>query len=131
MERAIDDAVAELSALLLAASFALIGASLLGVGGTIGLAAVFAITTVALFLVREHLGDLAASYPLLARTLSDLWIGTTAATVTVLVALGATPGELQTLGGLIGLAGMLNYFVRPLYRLLYRAGRWVAEATGG
>lgn len=131
MERAIDDAVAEFSALLLAASFVLIGASLLGLGATLALAAVLILLTVGLFVTRKYLAEFVDEYYLIARTVEDCWIGTTAAALTVLVALGATPGELQTLGGLIGLAGMLNYFVRPLYRLLYRAGRWISEASKG
>lgn len=131
MERAIDDATAEFSILLLAASFALIGASLLDIGASLPLAAVLALASVGLFLTRERLGATVADYYLLARSVEDLWIGTTAATVTVLVSLGATPGELQTLGGLIGLAGMLNYLVRPVYRLVYRTGRRLSDATNG
>jgi len=129
MDRAIDDAVAEFSALLLAASLALIGASLLNLGGSLVLMAVFAIIAVGLFVTRAALGDLFAEYYLLARTLEDLWIGAVAATVTVLLALGATPGELQTLGGLVGLAGMLNYLLRPVYRLLYRLARRLSDAS--
>ena len=131
MERALDDAAAEFSALLLAAAFALIGASLLGLGGSLLLAAVFALASVALFVLREPLADLASTSYLLARTVEDLWIGTAAATMTVLVALGTTPGELQTLGGLVGLAGMLNYFLRPLYGLLYRIGNRLSNAANG
>ena len=123
MERALDDAVAEFSALLLVAAFCCIGASLVGLGGSLPLAGLFALLSAGLFLASDELGAIAADYYLLARTLEDCWIATTAATVTVVLAIGASPGELQTLGGLIGLAGMVNYFLRPLYRLTYRLGR--------
>ena len=33
----------------------------------------------------------------------------------MLVFLGASPGELQTLGGVIGLLAVLNHMLRPLY----------------
>lgn len=131
MERALDAAVAEFTVLLLVAAFALIGASLLGLGGSLPLAIAMALATVGLFAVRHPLATLAEDYYLLARTLEDGWIGTTAATLTVLVALGATPGELQSLGGLIGLVGMLNYFLRPVYRILFRVGRRVRGGTNG
>lgn len=129
MERALDDAVAEFTALLLVAAVALIGASLLGLGGSLPLAGVLAVASVGLFLARHALADLAADYYLLVRVLEDCWIGTTAATLTVVVSLGTTPGELQTLGGLIGLVGMLNYFLRPLYRLTYRLGRRLTDGA--
>lgn len=129
MERALNAAVAEFSVLLLVAAFALIGASLLGLGGSLALAGVFALTTAGLFAVREPLADLATDFYLVARTLEDAWIGTAAATLTVLVALSASPGELQTLGGLIGLVGMLNYFLRPIYRLTYRLGRRLSNGV--
>lgn len=129
MERALNAAVAEFSILLLVAAFALIGASLVGLGGSLPLAIAFALATVVLFVVREPLAALAADYYLVARTLEDCWIGTAAATLTVLVALSASPGELQTLGGLIGLVGMLNYFLRPLYRLTFRLGRRLSNGA--
>jgi hypothetical protein len=31
----------------------------------------------------------------------------------------ATPAEVQALGGLLGLVGMANYFLRPLYLFAY------------
>lgn len=129
MERALNAAVTEFSALLLVAAFALIGAGLLGLGGSLPLVGAFALASAGLLAVREPLADLAADYSLVARTLEDGWIGTTAATLTVLVALGASPGELQTLGGLIGLVGMLNYFLRPVYRLTYRLGRRLSNGV--
>lgn len=58
---------------------------------------------------------------------ADLWVGPGAAAVIVLVALDATPGEVQALGGLVGLLGMANYFLRPIYRALYGLARRLAR----
>ena len=38
------------------------------------------------------------------------------ATAVSLAFLGASPAELRALGGLVGLVGMTNYFLRPVYR---------------
>ena len=48
------------------------------------------------------------------------------AAVAVVLFPEATAGEVQALGGLIGLAGMGNYFLRPVYRLVYGVGRRLA-----
>mgnify|MGYP000645744750 CR=1 FL=1 len=41
-----------------------------------------------------------------------------AAVATALV-FGATPAEVQTVGGLLGFLGMVNYFLRPVYHMAY------------
>jgi hypothetical protein len=51
--------------------------------------------------------------------LTALWFGPLAAGVVCLGSLGASPAELQALGGLLGLVGMANYFLRPVYRLAH------------
>ena len=47
-----------------------------------------------------------------------LWLGGVVAAVVFLLGLPASPGELRALGGIVGLVGMANYFLRPVYRLL-------------
>lgn len=59
--------------------------------------------------------------------LADLWLGPTLAAVVVLFFLDASAGEVQALGGLVGLAGMANYFLRPVYHLCYGLGRRLAS----
>jgi hypothetical protein len=108
------------TAILLAASTGLIAAGVAGLGGSLALAAVFACLGGLFFVGRGVLGRA-------PRTLghdfgeygTTLWLGPLAAAVVVVVALGATPAELQALGGLVGLGGMLNYFLQPLYRLVH------------
>lgn len=44
-----------------------------------------------------------------------LWLGPILAAVALVLEPGATPAEMQALGGLVGLLGMANYFLRPVY----------------
>jgi hypothetical protein len=44
------------------------------------------------------------------------------------VGFGASPGEVQALGGLLGLVAMANYFFRPVYYAVYATGRWASRA---
>jgi hypothetical protein len=54
-----------------------------------------------------------------ATYVADLWLGPTLAAVVVLAFFDAAAGEVQALGGLVGLVGMLNYFLRPVYHLIF------------
>jgi len=111
---------------LLAASVALIGPGVAGVDSSLVLAGILVALAAVLFASSDALG---AAPRALGHDVgyygAVLWIGPLVAAGVVLVALDATPGELQALGGLVGLAGMLNYFLRPLYRLGYAALRAV------
>jgi hypothetical protein len=51
---------------------------------------------------------------------SGLWLGPVIAAVTVVVGivLGTTPAEFQALGGIVGIIGVINLLLRPVYRLL-------------
>jgi len=99
MRRALDRAVAQLSALLLLSGVCLIGASLLGVGtGPLLFGALLA-ATVALYLARDAVPRI-ERFPewALADLGSDLWLAPLIAASAVLVAPGATPGEVQSIG---------------------------------
>jgi hypothetical protein len=118
MRRALDRAVAQLSALLLLSGVCLIGASLLGVGtGPLLFGALLA-ATVALYLARDAVPRI-ERFPewALADLGSDLWLAPLIAASAVLVAPGATPGEVQSIGGLVGLVALIVYFARPLIPL--------------
>lgn len=106
--------------ILLTASTALIAAGITGRGSSLVLAALFLCLAGLCFAGRKALGRA-------PRALGHdfgyygtaLWIGPLVAAAVVVVALDATPAELQALGGLVGLGGMLNYFLQPLYRLVH------------
>jgi hypothetical protein len=103
---------------LLAASVALIGPGVAGVGGSGLLVIVLVGLTGVLFILREPLGH---APRLLGHDIGDygevLWLGALVAACVVVIALDASAAELQALGGIVGLAGMGNYFLRPLYGL--------------
>jgi hypothetical protein len=105
---------------LLFASATLILPALLESGATAPLAAVLASLAGALWLLREQLATLPTvvgyNLGLYGR---DCWLGAALGSAVTLLFLGASPDELQALGGVLGLVGMVNYFLRPLY--LYAA----------
>ncbi len=103
---------------LLTASVALIAAGVAGFGGSVGLVVMLVGFAVLLFALKD---ELARAPDALRHDLGAygavLWVGPLLAAVVVALMLDATPAELQALGGLVGLVGMVNYFLRPLYRL--------------
>jgi hypothetical protein len=111
---------------LLAASAVLIGPGVAGIGSSFVLAGTLVALAALLF---AGSGALGAAPRAVGHEVGDygavLWVAPLVAAAVVLLALDATPGELQALGGLVGLAGMANYFLRPLYRLGYAALRTV------
>lgn len=114
---------------LLLAGLLLVAASLAGLGGSVPPLALFVALAAAGYLVRDRLrsvGTVAGRD--VGGHLETAWVAPTLAATTTLLAWGATPGEIQSLGGLLGLAGMANYFVRPVYLSLYG---FVSSATDG
>mgnify|MGYP006926898112 CR=1 FL=1 len=108
--------------ILLVASFLLIGPGLAGVGPTIPLAGGLAVLAALLWLGRDRLRMLptVVGYDLgwYAR---DSYLAAVLSVPLVLLRLGGLAAELQALGGLVGLVGMANYFLRPLYLLVANA----------
>lgn len=104
---------------LLVASFLLIGTGLAGVGATLPVAGGLAALGAGLWAVRDTLRTLptVVGYNLgwYAR---DSWLAPAVSIPVVLLGLGGPPAELQALGGFVGLVGMGNYFLRPLYLLV-------------
>jgi hypothetical protein len=116
MYRALDRLTLEATVYLLVAGLLLIGASLASLDGSAVVVGVLLVAAVALFAVRQRVPSLGTLFNHdLQRTLRDLWIAPALAATTTAVALGASPGELQSLGGVLGLVAMLNYFLRPVY----------------
>lgn len=120
------------TAVLVVASFLLIGPSLLGVGGSWHLTLALGLLAIALTLVQTQRD----AFPVIlefdsGRWVKQLWLAPlVAATVVLLVEPSANPGELRALGGILGLLGIVNYLVRPLYLSLFEiARRLVGRAT--
>jgi len=111
----------------LVAGFCLIVAGLAGSRATFALA----IELLALAGVVSVAVSTAEKRDLLAfdrhRYAADLPLAPSVAAVATLVFLGSSPGEVQAVGGGLGLLGMSNYFLRPVYHALYRAVRWVVS----
>lgn len=109
----------QITYVLLAASLVLIGPALAGFGGSIGLAGVATGLGVGLYLLREQLAEVEPRFGYDPRPyLRVTWAAPPVAAVVILLGLGSSPAELQALGGVVGLAGMANYFLRPIYFLL-------------
>lgn len=104
------------TAVLLLTSAVLILPGLAGLSGTVGLAVVLAVLSGILFVARQRIANLpgvADSVP--SRYLTDIWLAPLLGALAIAAVSGASPGELQTLGGIAGLLGMANYFIRPVY----------------
>jgi len=116
---------------LLVASVVLIVPSLVGLAASLPLLVAFAVLGGALFAVRDPLAS-AVSVPTMSvgPVLRVTWVGPVVAGLIVLVALDATPDELQALGGLCGLVAMANYFLRPVYGVVISLGRSVGRTLG-
>jgi len=113
---------------LLVASVLLIGPGLAGLGASAVLGVLLAGVGAALFVLRDRLVALVAPVDArLARYAGDLWLAALLGALVVVAMHGASPAELQALGGLAGLVGMANYFLRPVYfvgsSVLRRLGR--------
>lgn len=104
---------------LVVTSAVLIGPAAAGIGATPLLAAALGALTAALWVGRETLGSLptVVGYEF-GQHARDAWIGAALGTAVVVLTLGAPAVELQAFGGVAGLIGMMNYFVRPLYLFL-------------
>ncbi|WP_459193325.1 hypothetical protein [Halosimplex sp. J119] len=119
MDRSLDGVVMRSTVVLLAAGLCLVTAGTAGVGGSIPLALALAIVGGGLYFVATNV-DGSPGGGLDAREVAtDLWVGPLVAAVVVVLWFGTSPGEIQALGGLVGLVGMLNYFLRPFYHLVY------------
>jgi hypothetical protein len=65
--------------------------------------------------------------------LAGLWLGPIVGVIATGVALliGASPGELMSIGGLVGIVGVVNMLLRPVYRLLSYLVSFLLSAGGG
>lgn len=121
--------IQRLTVVLLAASLSLIGPGLAGLGASVPLVVALAAAAGLLALTRAEAGGRRWPGMVPVRYLRDLWAGPLVAGVVALAMLGSSPGEVQALGGVCGLVGMLNYFLRPIYALLASLGAYLRRAA--
>lgn len=105
-----------LSFVLLLTSAILVLLGRLGFGSSPPLAGALVLVAAGLFSARRRLravGPIAGWRA--GRYLLVSWLGPLVAAALVVFASGATPAEVEALGGLAGFAAMVNYFLRPVY----------------
>ncbi|MFB6139079.1 MAG: hypothetical protein ABEJ26_01430 [Halosimplex sp.] len=120
MDRTLDGVVMRATVVLLTAGLWLVGAGTAGLDGSLALALALGAVGGGLYLLAETLDGADATAGFGVRDVAtDLWLGPFLAAAVVGLWLGATAGEVQALGGIVGLVGMLNYFLRPFYHLCY------------
>ncbi|MBX0322687.1 hypothetical protein EGH21_06550 [Halomicroarcula sp. F13] len=119
-EMAIRSATMQVTVLLLVAAGLLLALGVAGVPASLPLVVVLLALGGGLYLTRPDEGEVGFVLGVDADSLLDsLWLAPVLAAAPLVLELGATPEEVQALGGLLGLAGMLNYFLRPVYLLAY------------
>lgn len=108
-----------LTVVLLVTSALVIGAGFAGLGGSVLLVVATLALAGGLYAVRDRLRTAPeVAMHDIGYYADALWMSAVVAAAVFVVGLSASPGELRALGGLVGLVGMANYFLRPLYRLL-------------
>ena len=111
----------QVTVLCLVAAGMLLALGVAGVPASLALVGFFLVLSVGLYLTRPE--------PSVGRVLgidvdsllSALWLAPALAALPLVLEPTASAEELQALGGLVGLVGMANYFLRPMYLLAYGA----------
>ena len=119
METAIRTGTMQVTALCLVAAGILLALGAAGVPASIPLFALLVVLSAGLYYTRPDAGVGRVAGIDVDGLLSTLWLAPALSALTIVFEPTASPAELQALGGLVGLAGMLNYFLRPVYLLAY------------
>jgi len=130
-EAAIRHGTMRVTALLLVAAALAIGLGVAGIGASLPIVLGLLILTGVLYAARpdeDQLGPVAGVD--VDGIAESLWLAPLIAALPLVVRLSATPGEMQAIGGMLGLAGMANYFLRPVYLLGYDLVSAVSESAG-
>ncbi|MFB6085095.1 MAG: hypothetical protein ABEJ94_12710 [Halorientalis sp.] len=114
MDEKYERGILRISAVCLLAAVLLIPVGYAGIGASPILPVVFAMLAAGLYVAWQR-SDEYAVY------LSGLWLGPVVAVAVSIAALliEASPGELQALGGIVGLVGVFNLILRPVYRFVH------------
>ena len=130
METAIRRATMQVTAVCLVASAMVLGLGLVGATASLFLVGCFLVLSGGLYVSRPESSVGAVAGVDVDGLLDSLWLAPALAALPLALELGATPGEVQALGGLLGLVGMANYFLRPLYLLAYGVVASLTDRNG-
>ncbi|MUV88711.1 hypothetical protein GJ629_01440 [Halapricum sp. CBA1109] len=114
MDERLDRLSRQFTSVTLAAAAVLIISAFAGFGPSLFLGVAAAGVAAALYLARDPVRERTALEPVAVHA-PTLWVGPAFAAVVAVVVGPLTPAELQTVGAVIGLVGMANYLLRPLY----------------
>jgi len=104
-----------LTAVCLVASALLILPAVAGIAPSTVLAFALAVLGLGALAVREQLASLPTTIGYdLGRYGQDLWLAGLVGALVVVAGPATSPAELQALGGIVGVVGMANYFLRPI-----------------
>jgi hypothetical protein len=131
MERAIRTGTMQVTALCLVAAGMLLALGLAGTGASLALVGIFLALSAGLYLTRSTPGVGQIVGVDVDSLLASLWLAPVLAALPLVLEPAASPEELQALGGLLGLVGMVNYFLRPVYLLGYSLVEAVQQWTSG
>lgn len=115
MQDKIERGILRISAVFLIAAFILIPMPYLGMGASLPLLLILAAGAWGLYEAWQRSEEPVRTY------LSGLWLAPVIALLFTIYGLliGASPGEVQALGGIAGIIGVVNLLLRPVYRLLH------------
>jgi len=119
MATAIQTGTMQVTVLCLIASGTLLALGAAGVPASLALVAFLLVLSAGLYYTRPDADGGRLLGIDIGRLLATLWLAPALSALAVVVEPTASPAELLALGGLVGLAGMLNYFLRPVYLLAY------------
>jgi len=124
------DRLIRLTVVCLAASATLILPALAGIGPSLPLAGLLFGLAAGLLALRDQLAALptVVGYDL-GRYGQDLWLAAVLGALLVLFGPARSTVELLTVGGVVGLVGMANYFLRPVVVSLIGLVRWLGETV--
>jgi hypothetical protein len=131
METAIRRGTTQVTVVCLVASAIVLSLGLVGATATPVLVGLLLVLAAALYRTRPDTAVGLVAGVDIDGLLETLWLAPAIAAVPLVLELGATPAEMQALGGLLGLAGMVNYFLRPLYLVVYSVVATLARVRDG
>jgi len=129
---AIRSGTIQITALFLVASGLLLALGLAGISSSLPVVVFLLLLAAGLVLTRPGEGEVGRVRNVdLDALLRSLWAAPALAALPLLLELGATPEEVVALGGLLGLVGMANYFLRPIYLLVYGVATSLSSRSDG